>query len=113
MIKGVNQKIEVPLQEFLKRASTHFDVASAKLFGSYARSENHIDSDVDVAIFLNGPTDNFARTKLALSDIAYDILLEYGVLIEPLPIWQSEFDQPTSYSNPRLLENIEREGLRI
>jgi predicted nucleotidyltransferase len=106
-------KLERPLQEFMKRASASFDISSAKLFGSYARADNRPDSDVDVAVFLNGKSGDFARTKMALADIAYDILLEYGVLIEPLPIWEHERIAPEAYTNPRLLENIAREGIRI
>ncbi|MGL4489233.1 MAG: nucleotidyltransferase domain-containing protein [Rhizobiaceae bacterium] len=102
-----------PLQAFLDRASVQFEISSAKLFGSHARADHNANSDVDVAIFLKGAPGDFARTKMALADIAYDILLDHGILIEPLPVWEDELIHPDVYSNPRLLENIQREGIRI
>jgi hypothetical protein len=52
-------------------------------------------------------------TKLAMADEAFDVLLETGVRIQPLPIWEDEWAHPDRYSNPRLLKNIAREGLRL
>jgi hypothetical protein len=48
-----------------------------------------------------------------MADIAFDVLLETGVLISPLPIWSDEWEHPENYSNPALLHNIERDGIRI
>lgn len=60
-----------------------------------------------------GAVDRFLDTKLALADIAYDVLLETGVLIQPFPIWQDEWEHPENYSNPALLRSINREGVRL
>jgi hypothetical protein len=38
---------------------------------------------------------------------------ETGIRIQPLPIWEEEWAHPEAYSNPRLLQNIEREGVRL
>jgi hypothetical protein len=48
-----------------------------------------------------------------LDDVAYDVLLDSGIRIQPLPIWEREWAHPEQYSNPRLLENIAREGLAL
>lgn len=56
---------------------------------------------------------DFVATKLALDDVAYDLLLDSGIRIQPLPIWEPEWAHPKRYSNPRLLENIAREGLAL
>jgi hypothetical protein len=56
---------------------------------------------------------DFVATKLALDDVAYDVLLDSGIRIQPLPIWEGEWAHPAQYSNPRLLENIAREGLAL
>jgi antitoxin ChpS len=48
-----------------------------------------------------------------MADLAYDILLETGIRIQPLPIWEEEWAHPDAYSNPHLLHNIEREGIRF
>lgn len=44
---------------------------------------------------------------------SYDVLLETGIRIQPLPIWEEEWAQPEAYSNPRLLDSIRREGVRL
>jgi len=35
------------------------------------------------------------------------------VHIQPMPIWEDEWEHPQSHSNPRLLQNIEREGITL
>jgi len=37
--------------------------------------------------------------------------LDSGIRIQPLPIWQEEWDHPENYSNPSLLRNIQNEGI--
>jgi len=58
-----------------------------------------------------GRTEKFVSIKLAMDDLAYDVLLEIGIRIQPLPVWEEEWNHPETYSNPRLLHNIEREGI--
>jgi len=53
------------------------------------------------------------RTKLEFDDLAYEVLLDTGVRIQPLPVWQSEWEHPEHYSNPHLLKNIAHEGIRL
>ena len=51
------------------------------------------------------------RTALAMGDIAYDVLLDTGINISPLPIWLDEWQSPERHSNPALLRNIVSEGV--
>lgn len=97
-------------REFVHRVSARYPVQSALLFGSRARGTHRADSDVDVAILLRGPRGRFMDTSLELADLAFDVLLETNVYIAPLPIWEDEWEHPETHSNPRLLENIRREG---
>ena len=85
-----------------RRISTRYAVSGAYLFGSRARGDFRADSDADVAILLRGPQGAFLDTKLDLADIAYDVLLETGIRIQPLPVWEAEWAHPEAYSNPRL-----------
>jgi antitoxin ChpS len=98
---------------FLAAARRAFPVSGALLFGSRARQESCAESDADIAVFLSGAVGSFVKTKLALADIAYDVLLEKGVLIQPLPIWEQEWRSPDSYPNPQLLANIKRDGIPL
>ncbi|WP_237152076.1 DNA polymerase subunit beta [Oryzibacter oryziterrae] len=76
-----------------------------------ARRDHRADSDADLAVFLSGDAGPLVKTKLAMADIAYDILLENGVLIQPWPIWESEWQRPDGYPNPALLASIRRDGV--
>ncbi|MEA3109334.1 MAG: uncharacterized protein QOI88_3939 [Gammaproteobacteria bacterium] len=102
-----------PAREFVRRVSARYSVKAALLFGSRARGTHLADSDVDVAVLLRGPRGKLMDTSLDMADIAFDVLLEKNVYIQPLPIWEDEWEHPESHSNPRLLENIRREGLPL
>lgn len=104
---------ELATHAFLERVRAHFDVAEAILFGSRARGDFLPDSDADVAVLLRGEPGKLVPTKLEMSDIAYDVLLDTGINVSPLPVWLTEWAHPEDYSNPRLLENIAREGVRL
>jgi hypothetical protein len=46
-----------------------------------------------------------------MDDLAYEVLLQTGIRIQPLPIWQEEWDHPEAYSNPSLINNVRNEGI--
>jgi len=98
---------------FVQRIASQYDMAGAVLFGSRARLTHHPDSDADVAILLRGAHQRFLPTKLAMADVAFDVLLETGINISPLPIWMDEWEHPETFSNPLLLKNIAEEGVRL
>lgn len=100
-------------RSFIDKVASRYDYAGAILFGSRARKSHRPESDADVAVLLHGRPGKFVATKLAMADLAYDVLLETGIHIQPLPIWEDEWAHPEAYSNPRLLHNIEREGIRL
>ena len=98
---------------FAERVAHAYPTQKAILFGSRARGTEHDESDADVAIILKGAVGPFIKTKMAMNDIAYDILLDTGIRIQPLPVWEAEWEHPESYSNPHLLHNIARDGITI
>lgn len=98
---------------FVQRMASQYDMAGAILFGSRARQTHRPDSDADVAILLRGAHQRFLPTKLAMADVAFDVLLETGINISPLPVWMDEWEHPETYSNPLLLKNITSEGVRL
>ena len=96
---------------FAARVASAYPTQQTILFGSRARGTAHDESDADVAVILSGSPDHFIKTKMAMNDIAYDILLDTGIRIQPLPVWEGEWVHPERYSNPHLLHNIAREGI--
>jgi predicted nucleotidyltransferase len=87
---------------FMEAVAIRYDMMGAILFGSRARKSHRQDSDADVAVLLHGQPGKFVPTKLEMDDLAYDVLLNTGIRIQPLPIWEEEWSHPEAYSNPRL-----------
>jgi predicted nucleotidyltransferase len=85
----------------------------AVIFGSRARGDHSADSDADLAVLLAGVHGSTVNTMLEMIDAAYAVELESGIVVSPLPIWQDEWDHPEQFSNPSLLRNIQREGVRL
>ena len=98
---------------FAVRIARAYATQSIMLFGSRARGTAHAESDADVAVVLKGAPGHFVHTKMAMNDIAYDILLATGIRIQPLPVWETEWAHPENYSNPHLLHNIARDGIAL
>lgn len=83
----------------------------AIVFGSRARGTHQPESDADIAVLLRGEHQRFLTTKLAMSDVAFDVLLETGINISLLPVWVDEWEHREAYSNPALLRSIRNEGV--
>jgi len=105
--------IEQAVIRFGRQVVEHYEVDQLILFGSRARGDYHPESDADVAVILKGPVGDLVETKLALAGIAFDNLVETGVLIQALPVWESEWIQPEPYDSHTLLQNIARDGKPI
>jgi len=96
---------------FKDKVVQKYPVTKALLFGSRARSSHHNQSDADVAIILLGKKGKFLDTKLEMADLAVEVLLDRGILIQPLPLWESDWSHPEGFSNPYLILNIQKEGV--
>jgi predicted nucleotidyltransferase len=112
-LADMDVETERAARAFLEKLSGRYDLIGAILFGSRARRNHRPDSDADIAVLLRGRRGQFLDTKLALADIAYDVLLETGILIQPFPIWEEDWEHPERSANPALLRNISREGVRL
>jgi uncharacterized protein len=112
-IDRIDHNTEEAVRRFLALIATRYDMAGAIVYGSRARGTHRPDSDADVAVLLKGEHQRVLSTTLAMADVAYDVLLETGINISPLPVWLDEWEHPENYSNPALLHNIAREGIRL
>ncbi len=101
------------VKQFYESIKADFPIKEVLLYGSRARGDHRPDSDADVAVLLDGEHLPFLDTKLKMSDAAYDILLDTGINISPLPIWLDEWEHPETFVNPALLANVAREGVRV
>jgi predicted nucleotidyltransferase len=64
------------------------------LFGSRARGDAREDSDYDVAVFLKGLTDRWAKLD-RLADLGTDILDETGEFIRAMPYRAGSYEERT------------------
>ena len=81
------------------------------LYGSYARGDYDVESDIDFAAVVKGERLDLQRKLKAMWDIAADLGMERDVVISPTVIPYSEFIK-YKYELP-YYRNIIREGLKI
>ena len=110
---NIDSVTESAIRRFIDRMADEFDLADVLLFGSRARGEHRPNSDADVAVLLHGIPGSRVDTALRMADIAFDILLDTGIVIEAIPFWEDEWMHPEHFSNPALIDNIRREGARL
>ena len=109
----IDPDTENAVRRFANLIAHHYDIDQILVYGSRARDTHRPDSDADVAVLLRGKPQPFLATKIDMADIAFDVLLETGILISPLPIWLDEWEHPEEYSNHALLHNIRKDGIQI
>lgn len=96
---------------FVERARSEFDeqIEALYVFGSTARGEaSGIDSDVDVLFVLADDADS-ASTVDVLHDVAYDVMLEYGPVVELHVLSAAELRNARSRGDP-FVDTVVREG---
>jgi predicted nucleotidyltransferase len=81
-----------------------------RIFGSVARDDYHEDSDIDVLIVLPFQVNNAIEEQVF--DLAYDIELEYGLIIGTV-VYSKEFWYSGQAASMPLHINIQREGLSV
>lgn len=110
---GIDQATQRAAYAFIARISSQYDLAEAVLFGSRARRTHWPDSDADIAMVLRGPYGQRADAAVNMAGIAFDVMLETGMLIEALPLREDEWAHPEDFNTPALIANIQRDGIRL
>lgn len=110
MIQGAGHTDSPGLREYVKRLRKFHGEGIDKiiLFGSKARGTAGRDSDTDVLILVKRDARNL---KNQITDLAFDVMLEYSDDIEPTIFstreWEKLTDPPTSFAFCVLREGIE------
>jgi uncharacterized protein len=99
----VNQSVIDTAKLYIQAIPESIDLKKAFLFGSYAKGNEHQDSDIDIAIVI-GNMDDFFSVQMQLMRLKRNIDLR----IEPHPIWEGDFD----IQNPFAYE-IQKTGIEI
>jgi len=99
----VNQSIIDTAKLYIQSIPENMEIKKAYLFGSYAKGNEHNDSDIDIAIVI-GKMDDFFSVQMQLMRLRRTIDLR----IEPHPIWEGDFN----IQNPFAYE-IQKTGIEL
>lgn len=98
----MKNRIEIA-QEFANNINNKY-IKRIVLFGSVARGEDNIDSDIDILIICN----NREMIENKISDEKYDIITKYRELISAHIITEKHYEDTKDYS---FLTNVRKEGI--
>jgi predicted nucleotidyltransferase len=109
-MKVLDPDTESVVRAFLARLPAELRVEYAILYGSRARGEDRPDSDADLALILaEGEADWDLVGDLA--ELACDVYLERGILVQPVPISLRHWLNPERFPRPGFLRNVARDGI--
>ena len=86
-------------------------IQEVRLFGSEARGEATLESDIDVLVVVQ-PDAERVRLEDCIIDIAFDVNLEFGVYISPRVLTTEMLNDPVRRETP-FLKNVAREGITL
>jgi uncharacterized protein len=66
-----------------------------------------------MAVVPKGQHRDHADAVKGMAAVAFHVMLETGVMVEALPLWRGEVEHPETFSNPTLIRNVLREGIRL
>ena len=109
-MKFLDPDTESAVRVFLARLPADLRLEYAILYGSRARGEDRPDSDADLAqILAEGEADWDLVGDLA--ELACDVYLERGILVQPVPISLRHWLHPERFPRPGFLRNVARDGI--
>ena len=111
--RTIDAETERAARAFMSRLEGRRPALKALLFGSRARGTHRSDSDADLAVILKGAAGPRYKVAGEMAGIAFDVMQETGVLVDPLPLWEDELNRLELFSNPALIEQIKREGVQL
>lgn len=112
MMRIPDPNTERAVRDFLARVPADLRYERAILYGSRARGDFRPDSDADLALIMSERADDWP-TLSALSGLAFDVFLETGILIQPVPISTQNWSDPEHFPRPSFLRNVAREGIDL
>jgi predicted nucleotidyltransferase len=85
------------------------NLVGVRLFGSYARGDHRPDSDIDIAVVVEGP---LSAVEDAIYDAAFDVNLAREVFISPRVVQRSVFEDPV-WRNTGFIRSLEKDGVPL
>lgn len=112
-VPAIDAETRRAARAFLDKIEGRYPVVKAILYGSRARGDHKPDSDADLAIILKGERGDRYKVSGDFAGIEFDVMMETGIMVQGFPLWEDEFEQPDTFTNPTLIRNIQREGLDL
>jgi predicted nucleotidyltransferase len=111
-LKHLTENEKAALRELVERLQERYgpNLVTVKLFGSKARGDFGVDSDVDVLVVVQTADDWGAQREI--SGIGFEIDLKYNVLLSRLVMARERYNQHRRYRSP-LYRNIAKEGVNL
>ena len=98
---------------FINQIKDRYPIVASFVYGSRARGTHRPDSDVDLAVVLKGAIGNRFSIARDMAGTAFHVMMETGLMVEDFPFSVAEFEHPEKFSNPRLIETIRRDGIKM
>ena len=105
--KQSGKAVQALKQGLVNRFGTDVEL---RIFGSVARGDYREYSDIDILVVLPVPVNNAVEEQVF--DMAYDIELEYGLVIGTI-VYSKDFWYSDRAAVMPLFRNIQREGLSV
>ena len=105
-ISDIIAEFVLDLKNFLGK-----DLSSIILYGSYARGDYHLTSDVDVMVLVTLSDKEIKKIENQIFDCAFDLEIKYGVDISPIIKNQEHYEYWVD--TLPFYRNIQREGVTV
>ena len=89
-------------------------IKRALLYGSRARGDFREESDVDLAIVLEGArpaAKSLLDLHFLLADAEWNALDETELRVSAWPVWEEDLQNPERTQNPDFFQNMTKEGI--
>lgn len=107
MPKNVNKEIDEFIKEIQKILGSR--LKKVILYGSYARGDYNKQSDVDIMILSDLSFKEIEEYRDIISDIAYDIELDTGVILSPVIKNIEKYNSRINFVP--FYKNVQKEGV--
>ncbi len=108
-----NEKILTLLSEVKRETKNIFTNKLQKiiLYGSYARDEATLDSDIDIMILIDENRDNLRQYRNLIIDVIFELSLKYDIILSILIKNYKDFNNYIEFVP--FFRNVYNEGIEI
>lgn len=110
-ISRIDADAERAVRAFLKQVEDRYCIIACILYGERARGNISCDNEPQLAVILRGAPGDRIAAGLDMAGVAFDVMIETGLLVHILPLWDEELHRPDGFANPGLIAGILREGV--